>query len=179
MRSCPVGLLCFYNLIALCLTLNLLAIGLPGNNPNFMDLYFSSLTDKGPGNENCDDEDDCIDGSGSGESPVDHRIDDSNNGYDPPTTDKNNNKPDGGEDNIYLECFKGYFYGVNGSIMINCIFSSLQTNRMISILITANLAAKTVSYNPNLKTKYRTEICTHFYPVPKIGRCPHTLTTTL
>ena len=141
-------------------------------------MYFSSFTDKGPGNENCDDEDDCIDGSGSGESPVNHRIDDDNNGYDPPTTDNNNKKPDEGDDDIYLECFKGHRR--NGSVMINGIFSSLQTNLMMTKLnSTASPAAKTVSYNPNLKTKYRTEICTHFYPVPKIGRCPHTLTTTL
>ena len=76
-------------------------------------MYFSSLTDKGPGNENCDDEDDCIDGSGSGESPVNHRIDDDNNGYDPPTTDKNYNKPDGGDDDIYLECFSDWFQWFN------------------------------------------------------------------
>ena len=67
----------------------------------------SSLTDKGPGSENCDDEDDCIGGSGSGESPVDHRIDDSNNGYDPPTTDNNNKKPDEGDDDIHKQkCFR-------------------------------------------------------------------------
>jgi len=45
--------------------------------------------DKGPASVHCDDEDDCIGGFGSGESPVD----DSNNGYDHPYSPGDNKKP--------------------------------------------------------------------------------------
>ena len=60
----------------------------------FVTSIFSSSADKGPASVHCDDEDDCIGGFGSGESPVD----DSNNGYDHPYSPGDNKKPTPGDE---------------------------------------------------------------------------------